>query len=80
VFGDGTTAPEEAERFWALVDELRADVRAGTRWRRRVRARFSLRSLRAARSTRSITSLLSLLSLRGREARGGGHASDRAAS
>ncbi|MDN4614339.1 transglutaminaseTgpA domain-containing protein [Leifsonia sp. F6_8S_P_1B] len=49
VFGDGRTESEEAERFWALVDELRAEVRAGSGWRRRLRARFSLRSLRRAR-------------------------------
>lgn len=52
VFGEARTDAEEAERFWTLVDELHAEVSAGAGLRRRLRARFSLRSLRRAERRR----------------------------
>jgi hypothetical protein len=55
VFGEGITEAEEAERFWALVDELRTEVRTASRWRQRLRARFSLRSLRGRGRSRPRT-------------------------
>ena len=49
VFGPGDPTPEDVSEFWRQVDELVAEMAAGTTRMARLRARWSLRSLRAGR-------------------------------